>query len=457
MLREALGIAMAVTGVIIGAGFASGQELLQYFVAFGTKGIIGASAAGIMMALAGLAMLQYGSYYRAREHTAVFEGMTLMPWTSRILDAAVLVTLFSTGFVMFAGAGSNLQQQFGLPVWVGSGVMLLLVLAAGMLDVDKVSRVIGGITPFILVFLLIGSLYAIIAYGSEPGRDLSVVEGVTPALPVWWLSAVNYTGLALIMGVSMAIVIGGANLIPRSAGIGGLIAGILFGAFLVLGTIALLLTSGIVAGEDMPMLALIESIDPRLGVAMAFIIYGMIFNSALGLFYALGKRLTAKRPERYRVVFTAVTVAGFILSFVGFKTLVAHVYPVLGYFGIVLVAIMVVAWFRARGRISAESDRRNLLRTLVTRRLDPRMRFTKTDRRHLERAVDASNVDDADLADAVYSEVVEELRADEEVDFPEYEVAEGDSAADAAVQAAADAEVVYPDSEEEGETAPRDA
>lgn len=41
MLKRSAAIAMAVVGLIVGAGFASGQEMMQYFVAFGRMGIWG--------------------------------------------------------------------------------------------------------------------------------------------------------------------------------------------------------------------------------------------------------------------------------------------------------------------------------------------------------------------------------------------------------------------------------
>ena len=71
MFKRALGISMAFIGLIVGAGFASGQEALQYFVAFGTRGIWGAVLAAVLMTITGIAVLQLGSYYQATEHTAV--------------------------------------------------------------------------------------------------------------------------------------------------------------------------------------------------------------------------------------------------------------------------------------------------------------------------------------------------------------------------------------------------
>ena len=39
MVKRAIGIALAFIGLVVGAGFASGQEISQYFVAFGLSGI----------------------------------------------------------------------------------------------------------------------------------------------------------------------------------------------------------------------------------------------------------------------------------------------------------------------------------------------------------------------------------------------------------------------------------
>ena len=41
MFKRTIAVAMSVVGLIVGAGFSSGQEVLQYFVAFGKMGIWG--------------------------------------------------------------------------------------------------------------------------------------------------------------------------------------------------------------------------------------------------------------------------------------------------------------------------------------------------------------------------------------------------------------------------------
>ena len=399
---------MAVVGLIVGAGFASGQEMMQYFVAFGRMGIWGAVMAGIIMAASAAAVLSLASYFLADEHTAVFDRIS-SPIMSRVLDIAVMITLFSTGFVMFAGAGSNLNQQFGLPIWVGSVIMMVLVLAAGMLDVDKVSAIIGGITPFIIVFLVGAAIYSIINADGTLAELEPATAGLLTTLPNWWVSALNYVGFSLMVAVSMAIVIGGTQINPREAGIGGLAGGVTYGGLLVLCSVALFYSVEEVGGDDMPMLTIVDRVNPTLGVAMAVVVYGMIFNTAIGMFYALGKRLTRNRKDRFRPVFLGSVAVGLALSFIGFQTLVSTVYPAIGYIGIVLIIVVIVARMTGRAKLAEEAERRAVIRDLVRRRLDPRAVFSRDDSARLEREVAASNADDRELIDTVRSEVSTEL------------------------------------------------
>ena len=399
---------MAVVGLIVGAGFASGQEMMQYFVAFGRMGIWGAVMAGIIMAASAAAVLSLASYFLADEHTAVFDRIS-SPIMSRVLDIAVMITLFSTGFVMFAGAGSNLNQQFGLPIWVGSVIMMVLVLAAGMLDVDKVSAIIGGITPFIIVFLVGAAIYSIINADGTLAELEPATAGLLTTLPNWWVSALNYVGFSLMVAVSMAIVIGGTHLNPREAGVGGLLGGAIFGGLLIIVSVALFYSVEAVGGDDMPMLTIVDRVNPTLGVAMAIVVYGMIFNTAIGMFYALGKRLTRNRKDRFRPVFLGSVAVGLALSFIGFQTLVSTVYPAIGYIGIVLIIVVIVARMTGRAKLAEEAERRAVIRDLVRRRLDPRAVFSRDDSARLEREVAASNADDRELIDTVRSEVSTEL------------------------------------------------
>lgn len=96
------------------------------------------------------------------------------------------------------------------------------------------------------------------------------------------------------------------------------------------------------------------------------------------------------------------------MSFLGFKSLIATVYPALGYLGVFLIIVLLIAWFRGHSRIEDEAERRDRISELVERRDNPKKRFTSKQRRQLRHLVRASNIENAELREAVRKELDEE-------------------------------------------------
>ena len=133
-MKKAVILGMAYFSCTVGAGFASGQEMLQYYAAFGGWGILGALIALVLMPLIAMIAMQYGSYFQATSHDRVFTSVTSKV-LARFIDYTITFTQFCISFVMLAGAGANLTQQFGTPLWFGSGLMSAAVIVCGFFNV----------------------------------------------------------------------------------------------------------------------------------------------------------------------------------------------------------------------------------------------------------------------------------------------------------------------------------
>lgn len=395
---------MAFIGVLVGASFASGREALQYFVAFGNWGVLGAILTSLAMMVSGVTILQLGSYHRAKEHTSVFVAIS-GPVTARILDVATMITLFCIGFAMFAGAGANLEQQFGWSVWIGAVIMLALVLATGLLDVGKVTFVIGAITPFIIVLIAIATLWTIFTAQPDFATLHEQAQEVPTTLPNWWVAAINNLGLNVIVVVSMAIVIGGNFLDSREVGIGGIVGGFVFLFLLAVLVGSMYLTVDVVLDSEMPTLTMITDIHPSLGVFMALAIYGMIYNTAIGMFYALAKRLTRGRPQYFYRVYVITVLIGFVLSFIGFSNLIGWVYPILGYMGILMMVIIGWAWLKNRSNLETETELRRRARELLVKRYENSESLTREERQELRSIAYNSNIPETEFIREIMTEV----------------------------------------------------
>lgn len=346
MLRI-LKIAGAFVGVIVGAGFASGQEVLQYFTSFGYKGTIAAVLSTALFAYLGMVLTNIGSKLKAESHkTAIYKisGRYL----GVIVDVIIIFTLFGVGVVMIAGAGSTLNQQFGLPVFIGSLVMTVLVALAMMMKVDKVIGVIASITPFLLIFIIIISVYSLSTMDASFATLNPVAESQDKSFPNWFVSAINYVSFNIAVGAGMALVTGGSEKSPRIAGIGGLLGGLAIGIMIILSHLAIFAEIETVASYDLPLLKIVEDISPILAVFMAIVLFGMVFNTALGMFYGFVARFFEMETRKAHIA-TIITLAiGFVLSFVGFTTLVAKFYSLIGYLGLFLIVALIYAPYKLK-------------------------------------------------------------------------------------------------------------
>ena len=277
-----------------------------------------------------------------------------------------------------------------------------------MLDFDKVAKIIGAFTPLVLIFTLIGAAYTMTKTSPDAALLDSLGKTLSPALPNLPLSTINYFGLCMISGISMAFVLGGSKTDPAEARIGGMIGGALVAILTGLVGATLFLNLELVKDADIPMQSVLDSVHPAMGLAMSIIIFGMIFNTGMSLFYSAARRLSATEGtfKRNLILFT---LAGFGLSFLGFKKLMAILYPILGYLGLILILILIGAWIRERSEIKSEIKKRKKITRLTRKKLDDDEDFTKKDKEKLEKLAEASIIDDAKIKEAVEEEVAEAL------------------------------------------------
>ncbi|OON86787.1 hypothetical protein BXO88_05860 [Oribacterium sp. C9] len=374
-----LKIAFAYIGVIIGAGLSSGQDLLQYFLGFGKLGLIGVFLLGILNAVFGKIMVTLGSYYRAYNHEMVFSEIT-HPVLSKLLDVVLNIGSFCMGFVMLAGAGSNLNQQFGIAPWLGALICSVLIVIVAFFDFEKITGVLGIFTPIMIVMIMLITVYSFLT-GSHDMEALDAsARTVKPVMGNVWLSVINYYALCAMSGVSMAFILGGSLVRIDTAEKGGLIGGILIGIIIMAASVSLFLNIDYVRDSEMPMLKIVSDIHPAFSLLYAVTVFALIFNTAFSLFYSIARRFSGSSTKRMRIIMIFVVLIGYAFSFGGFSQLIGIMYPVLGYMGTLLLIVLVTAWCRERRNIVFEKfSRRKMIRILL-KMLDPDRNVTRKEK-----------------------------------------------------------------------------
>ena len=412
MSKRIWSIALAYVGVMIGAGVSSGQDLLQYFVSFGAWGLIGVIVLGVLHVGFGRLMIALGNYYQSDDHSVVLAEIS-HPVIYRILDIALIITCFIFGFVMTAGAGANLNQQFGMPFWVGAFLCTALTIVVSFLDFKKIIGVIGVFTPMILVMIAVIFMTNVLGRHWDFEEMNRISQTIQSPFSSVWMSVVNYFAVCVMSAIAMAFVMGGSifkiNEAEKSGAWGGFMVGVIF--FIM--TLILFANSDKVVKSDVPMLAIAKEVNPVFATLYAFVIFGLIFNTVFSLYYALGKRFAAGSEKRFKFFVTAFSLSGFLVSFMGFRQLVAVMYPIIGYMGLLMLVVLVVASYRKKAKIRKEKEIRNHLLAIVEKAYDPDQDLTPQDKEKAEQLRDASIIDNQTLREDSHAHVRQELGIDE--------------------------------------------
>ena len=159
-IRLALQIAFTYIGTVVGAGFASGQEILQFFTLLGPQAYPAIHLATILFAWVGIQILLLGRKLQAtsyRQLTAYLFGNRL----SRVVDTLMMVMLFFVTVAMLAGVGALFEEQLRLSFQIGvvlTMVLTYLTILRGMKGIMLANSIIVPIMLIVVITIFVKSV-----------------------------------------------------------------------------------------------------------------------------------------------------------------------------------------------------------------------------------------------------------------------------------------------------------
>ncbi len=189
-------IIFVIIGTFIGAGFASGQEIYQFFYVYGIKGIWGLAISSCLMSLVIYKILKvvYNSDISNYKDFLERNGKNkYLDIVSYVVNIFVLITFF----IMIAGFGAYFKEQFGIPQIIGSIVLATICFFIFSKNIRGVVKVNEFIVPFIMGAIIV------IGFGSS-WSGLSKLQEKTGNFG-WLMSSLLYAGYNSILLIPVLI------------------------------------------------------------------------------------------------------------------------------------------------------------------------------------------------------------------------------------------------------------
>jgi uncharacterized membrane protein YkvI len=336
-------VAALFVGSMIGAGFASGQEVWQFFARFGPPGVAAALAAGCALGGVGAMALAGARRTAARSYRDILGAFC--PRDVRVALEFVLVPFLLLGTaIMFAGAGALGHEDYRLPFSAGSWVTALAVAAVTRRRLRGVLAANAVLAPLLcavviavaLATLASGRSAGIQGHGGIQGPGGATGAGGAAGVAVAALAYVCYNGAIALVALAP---LGRGRLRPRAAAAGAMAGGLVLGVLAALVAAAELHLAG-AAEREVPLAAAAAALGPAWRGFYAAALWAALFTTAIANVLGLQSRLGGGEERREALFGPAVAVAAAALSHLGFTALVVTVYPLLGLAGAAAIAFL---------------------------------------------------------------------------------------------------------------------
>ena len=350
-------LAGAVIAFTIGSGFATGQEIIQYFTAYGVGGIGAVLVFLVTFLYYNFNFAKAGSEERFERGNDVYKYFC-GKYVGTFCDYYSTLFCYMSFFVMVGGSASTLNQQYGLPLWVGGTILAVTAMITVVGGLNSLVDAIGAVGPAIVALCIFIGIATLVRDGSHVGEGLQIIEqgayiGATADNTIknaganWLMSGISYAGFVLLWFASFTAALGAQNSKKD------LYHGIVWGALAVCVAIVLISFAQIanintadahgnyVWSADIPNLILAEKIWKPFSAFFAIVVFGGIYTTAVPLLYNPAARFAKEGTKQFKILTVALGLFGlFVGLFLPFRVLVNIIYVLNGYVGAVLILFM---------------------------------------------------------------------------------------------------------------------
>ncbi|MCP8968876.1 YkvI family membrane protein [Ectobacillus ponti] len=329
-------IAATYIGTIVGAGFATGREIVEFFTMYGTYGFLGILGSGLLFMWLGTRMMLLSMRiraYSAQEFNKYLFGDVF----GNIVNMVLLLVLLGVTSVMLSGAGAVFQEQLNWPRQLG---VLLTVFVCIFISTRGLSGVFGVnslVVPIMMLFII--GLFSTTLSQAWPILTNSVPQEEWNWR--WVTSPITYVAMNLALSQSVLVPLAYEVNDEKAVRAGGMLGGAGLCLILICSQFALLSVPDF-AQYNIPMAEVVRRFNPVFHFFFVFVIYGEIFTTLIGNVFGMTKQLQSMAGWRSDMIIYVLLAVSYCISYIGYGDLLHTLYPLIGWISLVLLPLLAI-------------------------------------------------------------------------------------------------------------------
>ncbi|TKH42970.1 hypothetical protein NST83_09250 [Paenibacillus sp. FSL R10-2782] len=333
-----LQIAFTYIGTVVGAGFATGQEILQFFTQYGRWATLTIMLSTLIFVWLGTKMMLIAHDISARSYEDLNRhlfGTKVGKWISWF----TLIVLICVNSVMLAGAGSVFVERLHLHYQTG----LLITLIGTYLLLSKGIKAILHMNTIVVPMMMIMSILLIHSTLSMPNPQSFITNTSDHNMLRAWISPLLYTSFNLAMAQAVLVPLGSQTFSRKTIRWGGILGGIGVGFMLMSAHFAMSAHMPGIRQFEIPMGSIAYRLGALVEIIYIFLIFMEIFSTFVADIYGVSLQIRQHIQISPRLITLFIMLTCFLISQFGFSSLLSVLYPIFGMLSLVWVGKLIMA------------------------------------------------------------------------------------------------------------------
>ncbi len=335
-MKNTIKVVFVIIGTIIGAGFASGQEIYTFFYLYGINGIFGLMLCSILLGIVIYKVLTIvNKDGNIKNYKQFLEKLTNIKSSKEYLNINYItnniinIFLLISFYIMIAGFGAYFYQEWKINSLIGCIIIAFFCFIILKKDIKGVVKVNEILIPILILFI---SLIGIINIGSIDIKNIFEYIGKKQNYE-WIISSILYCSYNSILLIPVLITLNKyvknkKDIICISSISSIIVFIIAICIFLMLIKIDINTTN-----IEMPAVYVISKFFSGFKTIYGFIILSSIFTTSISIGISYLQNI-AKNKKSYTQIAIIMCITSIPISLVGFSNLVTYIYPIFGYLGL---------------------------------------------------------------------------------------------------------------------------
>ena len=327
-MKEIFTIVLVLIGALIGAGFASGQEIYSFFYSYGVIGLIGIIITCTLISITIYKSLKIIYKNKIDNYDEFLKVFIKNEKVTKTINVVINILLLVTFYIMIAGFGAYFEQEIGINKMLGSALLAIITAIVFFTSVKGVLKVSEYIVPVLIIFIVI--------IGGMNLATLDVHSEMFIARKGWLLSSITYCSYNMILLIPVLISL--RNQITKQSHIKyiAILSGIIMIILSLMVYMMLVKVDVDISTLEMPIVYVVRTFFTSFKPVYAFIILSSIFTTAISIGIGFLKNI-AKNKKSYSQFVLFMCITSLVVSNFGFSKLVNLAYPLFGYLGILQI------------------------------------------------------------------------------------------------------------------------